>query len=79
MDQQGLRNAIVRKLAHGLLPGEKCQMTWFGPGAGQSCACCDKPILATEVECECDRPSGGVIRFHQRCFALWDTLRQAER
>jgi hypothetical protein len=75
MDHDELRMTIREKLARGVLPREKCQVTWFGPGAGHPCVACERAISRHEVECECEQ-AVGVLRFHQSCFALWDAERQ---
>ena len=76
MQDDEIRSMIRTKLMHGALPYTKCQITWFGPGSGQLCIACDTPIARTEVECECEHPDGGVLRFHRSCFAVWDELRE---
>jgi hypothetical protein len=76
MDQDELRMTIREKLAHGVLPREKCQVTWFGAGAGHRCAACERAISRQDVECECDQAVGGPLRFHQSCFAVWNVERQ---
>ena len=67
---------IRGKLVDGRLPQAKCQITWFGPGSRQTCAACQRAITPSEVECECEHPDGGVLRFHRECFAWWDEIRQ---
>jgi hypothetical protein len=76
MDHDELRMTIREKLARGALPREKCQVTWFGPGAGHHCVACERPISRQEIECECDQPVGDLLRFHQPCFSVWDEERQ---
>lgn len=76
MDQNELRMTIREKLARGALPREKCQVTWFGPGAGHPCAACEQPISRHQIECECEQPVEGLLRFHQACFAVWDDERR---
>ena len=75
MDQDALRMTIREKLTGGLLPKEKCQVTWFGPGAGHRCVACDRTISRQEIECECEQEHG-LLSFHQSCFAVWDIERQ---
>jgi hypothetical protein len=71
-EAEALRALIVERLASGLLPWVDCQMTWWGPGKGRACAACGLPIVATDIECECDLPDGTTIRFHRWCFDVWD-------
>ena len=75
MEVDELRSLARDRLQRGELPREKCQVTWFGPGVGEQCAVCTRPIARLEVECECEQ-AGGVVRFHQLCFAVWDEERQ---
>ena len=76
MDQDELRMTIREKLERGALPREKCQVTWFGPGAGDACVACGREISRHGIECECEQAVGGVLRFHQSCFAVWDDERR---
>jgi hypothetical protein len=71
-----IRAVVREKLDSGDLPPEKCLITWFGPGSGQLCVVCERAIPPAEIECECEHPRGGVMRFHQACFAVWDEARQ---
>ena len=72
MDEDGeLRHAIRQKVTAGKLPKLHCRMTWYGPGRQSPCVACDEPIRADDVEVECDVPTGGTIRFHQRCYDIW--------
>jgi hypothetical protein len=76
MDREQLRMTIREKLARGVLPREKCQVTWFGPGTDNACVACERLISRQEIECECDQPLGALLRFHQGCFTVWDEERQ---
>ena len=72
MDQpDDLTQTIRQKVLAGTLPQQYCRMTWYGPGRGSTCIACDLPIRSTDVEVECDLPSGGTITFHQRCYEIW--------
>jgi len=76
MQEDEICSIIRSKLVDGELPHEKCQMTWFGPGTGQTCVACTAPIAPSDVECECEHPDRGVLRFHRQCFAMWDEMRE---
>ena len=76
MQEDEIRSIIRDKLVDGALPSAKCQITWFGPGSGQTCVACATTISRADVECECEHPDGGVLRFHRQCFAVWDDMRQ---
>jgi hypothetical protein len=73
-----LRTVVRDRIERGVLPREKCQVTWFGRGSGQRCAVCDLVIAPADIECECEHPRGEIIRFHQTCFAVWDELREQD-
>jgi hypothetical protein len=66
-----IRSKIQEKISAGSLPCEPCRAVWAGPGLGGQCAACDRPILATEVEFECEQP-GDLFRFHQACYLVWE-------
>lgn len=76
MNPDSIRAVVREKLDRGDLPPEKCFITWFGPGSGQTCIVCDRVIARADIECECEHPRGGLMRFHQACFAAWDDARQ---
>jgi hypothetical protein len=76
MDLDELRLVTRERLQRGALPREKCQVTWFGPGSGELCNLCDRVITQSQIECECEHPSGDTLRLHQACFAVWDEERQ---
>lgn len=76
MELDELRSLTRDRLQRGELPREKCQVTWFGPGLGQRCDLCHGPITRSEIECECEHATAGILRFHQACFAVWDEERQ---
>jgi hypothetical protein len=73
-----LRSVVRDRIGRGVLPREKCQVTWFGRGSGHRCVVCDAVIAAGEIEVECEHARGDILRMHQTCFALWDELRQEE-
>ncbi|HEV8614069.1 MAG TPA: hypothetical protein VGU22_01115 [Methylomirabilota bacterium] len=65
MDTRALTITIREKLPTGTLPREKCRITWFGPGTGQTCVACDRRIVAPEVECECEIADDESIFLHR--------------
>ena len=78
MAEEGLLlGMIIERLASGLLPRTDCAVTWWGSGRGAPCAACGYPIRAEDIECECDLPDGPTIRFHARCFDVWQRARQS--
>ena len=62
---------IQQRMSDGTLPCADCVVTWYGPGRGRHCAACDRRILGTDREIECDVPAGGTIYFHQACYEVW--------
>jgi hypothetical protein len=63
---------IRQKILDGTLPK---QTTWYGPGG--VCVACERPIVADDVEVECDLPGGGTIRLHRSCYDIWAAERPA--
>ena len=68
------------------LPGRRCKPV-LGAGAGprayvprlvEPCDACGEPIPKTAVEIEGPIIKGAVVKFHVRCFTLWQTERKAE-
>jgi hypothetical protein len=53
-----LRSGIRDKILAGHLPKQNCRMTWYGPGTGGICVACEQPIVANDLEVECDLPKG---------------------
>jgi hypothetical protein len=57
------------------LPNNLPAKMWAGPGVGQPCAVCDKPIQADEFEYECSDSIDGeerTYRFHIVCETIWN-------
>lgn len=46
-------------------------VVWAGPGHGELCAACVRPIAVNETEFEVDLTSGTILRLHRQCHALW--------
>jgi hypothetical protein len=69
-----LRPIARERIAKGQLPGQVPLKMWGGPGIGQPCALCDKPILRGEVEYELEGHIDGTLRsfrFHVVCQSVW--------
>jgi hypothetical protein len=66
-----LRSQIRDKMSSGDLPRENCVVTLYAAGRGEHCAACGQRILGSETAVECDLPRAGVLRFHRRCYDLW--------
>jgi hypothetical protein len=78
-DMDPLRVRIQALVSSGGLPCEDCLVTWYGEGRGRRCAACDRRILSSQTEIECDLPRGaGTIRFHLACYDIWQTVLTAK-
>lgn len=66
---------VRAKIAEGRLPlpANPPGKMWVGPGNLRPCDACDQPITHIETEYEIDLPTGQTIRFHKRCFEVWQT------
>lgn len=78
MDAATLQSQIRTKLADGFLPTHLIPRVFGGPGTGARCDACEAIILGDDLEIEADLPKGGVVRFHLRCFTIWQKEREAE-
>ena len=78
MDEPTLRLWITAKLDEGTLPSEGMPRVWGGPGSGQPCDACEKIITNVDLEIEGIRSEGGTVRFHVKCFQVWDAERREE-
>jgi hypothetical protein len=60
-------------IGEGRLPLENVK-TYGGPGSGDACSLCSRPIAPDEVEYEVESRSGGEarnFRLHLPCHAAW--------
>ena len=73
-----LQTRIQSLMTSGDLPCEDCVVTWYGQGRERHCAACDRRILATDTEIECDVPGTGTgtdtIFFHLACYDAWQSV-----
>jgi hypothetical protein len=75
---QGTRDivAVIReKIAAARLASSRPDKVFVGRASGKSCNGCDLPITDPVVEYEADLPEGRTLRFHQRCFEVWQEER----
>jgi hypothetical protein len=77
MDDATIRRIIREKLRADLLPRKPPHKMWGGRGHGRTCAACDQPIGAGEVEFEIEN-LGSLLYFHARCHDLWSEEREGE-
>lgn len=69
-----LRPIARERIANGQLPRQVPSKMWGGPGIGQPCALCGKPILREEVEYELEGHVDETLRsfrFHVVCQSVW--------
>jgi hypothetical protein len=70
-----LVDVIRQKIHNGRLPGEVSSRVFSGRGDGHPCACCGKPVRASEVEYEIDFGAPGetnpLCAMHMQCYQLW--------
>jgi hypothetical protein len=67
------------RMRSGELPTYGPSSSYAGRGSSISCALCDAPILASEVELELEFVAAGahrkVIRLHSGCESVWNEER----
>jgi hypothetical protein len=66
---------IQAKITAGLLPRDRPQKVWIGPGSDKVCDGCDQPITKEQREYEFDPPGWPTIRLHAECLELWHVER----
>ena len=57
------------------MPLTEGQPMWAGPGWGETCTACDRPIERHHALIEWEWPERGTIHLHQSCYRLWRRLR----
>jgi hypothetical protein len=78
MEVAPIRLRIRAKLADGVLPRTNFPRVWGEAGSGEPCDACAEPISKTTVEIEGPLFKGAVVKFHVRCFTVWQTERESE-
>ena len=78
MNESALRLWIRAKLDGGSLPNEGLLKMWGGRGTGRSCDACEEMISESALEIEGIGSTGGTLRFHVKCFQLWDAERRED-
>jgi hypothetical protein len=66
---------IQAKITAGLLPRDRPQKVWVGPGSSKECDGCGRPITKEQREYEFDPPGWPTIRLHPDCLAVWHVER----
>jgi hypothetical protein len=77
-DRNALQTRIQSLMTSGDLPCEDCVVTWYGQGRDRHCAACERRILATDTEIECDVPGTGTVFFHLACYDAWQSVLAAK-
>ena len=81
-DEPILRQKAREAVQLGKLPARGPDRTWGGPGVGEICTVCEKPITKDEMEFQIefarDGGNAGIDKYHVhiRCFAAWEFERQ---
>ena len=78
MEDSALRLWIRAKLDGGSLPNAGLLKLWGGEGTGRPCEACEEIIPNVALEIEGLSADGGTLRFHVKCFHLWDAERREE-
>jgi hypothetical protein len=68
------------RIRSGELPTHDPSMSYAGKGTSVTCALCDAPILASEIEYELefagpDAPERKIMHFHSSCESIWNEER----
>lgn len=69
--QEALRPIARERIAKGQLPCERPSRMLGGPGSGQRCSLCDKPIEHYQIEYEIELKEAR-FRFHTVCQSTWE-------
>ena len=80
-DEPVLQEQAREAIRCGKLPSRRSDRMFGGPGLGQPCAVCGKPLPREEmaIELEFNRhgatPGLDTYHFHHRCYAAWELER----
>ena len=71
--EDALRPIARERIAKGQLPRREPSRMLGGPGSGQLCSLCDKPIERYQIEYEIEQRDAAVrtVRFHTSCQSVW--------
>ena len=71
--ENALRPIARERIAKGQLPRQEPSHMWGGPGSGEFCSLCDKPIEPYQLEYEIEQREATVetFRFHSVCLSIW--------
>ena len=82
-DEPLLREQARTAVQNGKIPARSADRMWGGPGLGNDCAVCQRPITKDEMEFELefatptgDSPNLALFHLHVRCFAAYEFERK---
>ena len=78
MEDPNLRPLIKAKLDDGALPHEGILYVYGKRGSGESCDACEQIITDLQLLMEGLGPNVSGVRFHLKCFHIWDAERSEE-
>lgn len=74
-DKRALDLLAREAIQSGVLPRDRPEGVWGGPGSGEDCSVCGRPVKTDELgyEIEIDGSSGpDSLQLHIQCFTAWD-------
>jgi hypothetical protein len=78
-DEPLLREQARTAVQNGKIPARPADRMWEGPGIGNECVICQRPIRNDEMEFATptgDGPDLAKFHLHIRCFAAWEFERR---
>jgi hypothetical protein len=78
MEDPNLRLLIKAKLDDGALPNEGIHHVYGKRGSGEFCDACEQIITDLQLLMEGFGSKVGGVRFHLKCFHIWDAERREE-
>jgi hypothetical protein len=79
LNDETLRLLIQSKLHNGRLPHGGITRVWSGPSDGEWCDACDAILSTDQLLLEGTTDRRRSLRFHVRCFRIWDDVTRAQR
>lgn len=69
--EEHIRSLVHKRMQAGELPVIRVRNIDGGYGSGAGCCVCEEPIQKSQVEYEAQVAEKRKLRFHIKCFALW--------
>ena len=76
-DRDHIRDMVEQirtRISDGRLPSTPCLVTWSASGRGELCAACDRRILGSETNVQCDFEDLRGVTMHFECYRVWHGL-----